>query len=104
MCPLYRWLIAIDMFIVMLGVGFRSYKFASFMGGMVTDLCSNLLGLAFGWLTYVVPLVALAAIFIPPVLVICNSRGRWVLLSVGLGSLGSIGCYCLWFPMLMLLC
>ncbi len=104
MRPLYRWLIAIGMFIVMLGVGIPLYYFAFFMGGMATDSCSGLPGLAFAWLTYVVPLVALVAVLIPPVLVIRKARWRWVLLSMGLGLLGSVGCYCLWFPMLMMLC
>jgi hypothetical protein len=104
MRPLYRWIIAIVLAIVLLGIFIPTYYIGFPLGGMLTDSCSNLPPFGLLYLEVLWPIVMLATALIAPVLIIRQTRWRWVWLSLGIGILASIGCYILWLPLLMLTC
>lgn len=104
MRPLYRWIIAIVLALILLAIAVPVYYMGFFLGGMATDSCSNLPSSAFLYLEILWPIIMLATAITAPILIIKRARWRWVWLSLGVGVILSIGCFLLWFPLLMFLC
>jgi len=104
MKPLTRWIIAIVLALVLLGLGVAVYFAGFFLGGMSTDACSNLPGSSFAYLEYFWPVVLLASALAAPVLIVRKVKWRWVWLALGLGLVISTGCYLLWFVYLAFAC
>ena len=74
MKPLTRWIIAIVLALVLLGLGVAVYFAGFFLGGMSTDACSNLPGSSFAYLEYFWPVVLLASALAAPVLIVRKFR------------------------------
>jgi hypothetical protein len=104
MRPVYRWVIAILMAVVLIAVFVPLYRFGFFLGGMATDSCSNLPGATIYWLQVAWPIVLLATALTAPVLIVRRARWRWVWISLGAGLLVSGCCYLSWFPLLSVMC
>ena len=104
MKPLTRWIIAIVLAVVLIGVAVPVYGLGFFLGGMATDSCSNLPGSSLLYLEIFWPIVLLAAALAAPVLIVRQARWRWVWLSLGIGLAASVGCYLLWFVYLSFAC
>jgi hypothetical protein len=104
MNPRTRWIIAVPLALVGLGIAAAVYPLGFFLGGMATDSCTRLPGYAFWYLEYLWPLIMGICAFISPILIVRKVRWRWVILAAvaGLG-IGVIG-YVLWFVILMFLC
>ena len=100
-----RLLIAIQMGLILLGLGFSIYQPGIFLGGMLTDSCSGdskAYVMWTVWLQYLWPVIMLASALLPAILVMLNRRWRWVLLSLLTGGAVSVIWYILWFPVLMI--
>jgi hypothetical protein len=104
MRPVYRWVIAILMALVLLAAFGGIYYIGFFLGGMATDSCSSLPGGAFLWLEVLWPVVLLATALTAPVLIVRRARWRWVWISLGAGLILSGCCYISWFPLLSFMC
>jgi hypothetical protein len=100
----YRWIIAIPLALVSLGVIAAVYPMGFFLGGMATDSCSGLAGWSTSWLSIFWPKAMVTSALIPPLLILAQVRWRWVLLGLAIGPVVSVGCYLLWFPILSLTC
>jgi hypothetical protein len=105
MRPLYRWIIAIVLALVLIAIFYPVGYFGFFLGGMGTDSCDHLPGYAIYYLLILWPLALLATALVPPILIIRQTRWRWVVISLGLGLLISLGCIVFWFfPLLSWIC
>jgi hypothetical protein len=104
MKPTTRWIIAIVLAIILLALGSVTYAVGFGLGGMATDSCSNLPNSSFAYLEYFWPVVLLASGLVAPVLIIRQSKWRWVWLALGIGLVTSLGCYLLWYVYLMFAC
>jgi len=104
MRPVYRWVVAILMALVLLAAFAALYYVGFFLGGMATDSCSSLPNATFLWLEVAWPVVLLATALTAPVLVIRRARSRWVWISLGVGLVMSGCCYLSWFPLLSVVC
>ena len=104
MRPVYRWIIAILMALIMLAGFAFLYRLGFFLGGMATDSCSNMPNAAFLWLEVAWPIAMLATALTAPVLILRRARWRWVWFSLVVGLVISSCCYLSWFPLLSLMC
>ncbi len=104
MRPLYRWLIAAAMALVLIGVFLPLYFIGYGLGGMATDSCSNLPGPTLLYLEVLWPIVMLATALVAPVLIVRNQRWRNVWIALATGIVVSACCYLAWFPLIMVIC
>ncbi len=104
MRPIYRWIIAIVLALVLIGLGIPTFGMGFFLGGMATDSCSNLPGYSMLYLEVCWPIVLLATALTAPILIIRQVRWRWVWLSLGIGLVMIVGCIIFWFIYLNFAC
>jgi hypothetical protein len=104
MRPTVRWIIAVLMALVFLGLSAAVFYMGFFLGGMMTDSCSGNLQIATTYLMIIWPLVMLVASIAPSVLVVRKARWYWVLLSAGIGLVASGLAYLVYIPLLMAVC
>jgi len=96
-------LIAVPLALLLIGAGAIFFLGGLVIGVMATDACGvgDLKAL---WLEVLWPSVMLVSALVPPALVIKNVRWRWILLSMCVGATVSIGCFILWFPIVVVGC
>ena len=100
MRPLYRWIIAIVLALVLIAIFYPVGYFGFFLGGMGTDSCDNIPAYASYYLMILWPLALLATAITPSILIIRQVRWRWPVISLVIGIFVSVGCWILWFPLL----
>jgi MFS family permease len=99
----WRWVLAIILALIPIGIGASIYFPAVLVGGMLMDSCSanGIYYLWIVWLWVLWAVVMLVSALVPSILIIKNRRWRWVFVSMVVGAVVSVMWYILWYVIVL---